>query len=217
MRLLTVPLGPSGGSARPFSSSETPPALPSVSTNGRFETHSRIWPAGTVSSVLLPSSVRTRIQVGSDTRATRRYGEATPPVAACTLGSQGGGAAAREASAVTATPAVAGAEVVPDVAGPGVAAGPGGVLDAGSGVGRDAGALAAVSDGAGSGARRSTRSSRAGCVMSATANNAMPRITSSTKLTRTALRLRASPSVAATGIDKEVAGRGGAGTPPSRP
>src|SRR5437588_12745133 len=138
MRLMTVPLGPSGGSARPFSSSETPPALPSVSTNGRFETHSRIWPAGTVSSVLWPSSVRTRIQVGSDTRATRRYGEATPPVAACTSGSQGGGATARDASAVTATPAVAGAEVVPDVAGPGVAAG--------SGVGRDAGALAAVSD-----------------------------------------------------------------------
>src|SRR5256885_3232120 len=154
MRLMTVPLGPSGGRGRPFSSSDTPPALPSVSTNGRFETHSRICPAGTVSSVLLPSSVRTRIQVGSDTRATRRYGEATPPVAACTSGSQGGGAAAREASALTVTPAVAGAEVVPDVAGPGVAARPGGGLDAGSGRRRRVGALAQGSDRAGPGARR---------------------------------------------------------------
>ena len=42
MRLMTAPLGPSGGRVRPFSSSDTPPALPSVSTNGRFETHSRI-------------------------------------------------------------------------------------------------------------------------------------------------------------------------------
>src|SRR5262249_51346784 len=103
---MTVPLGPSGGSVRPLSSSVTPPALPSVSTNGRFETHSRLCPAGTVSSLLCPSSVRTRIHVASDARAIRRYGDPTPPVAACTPGSHaGGGAAAREGSGVMTAPA----------------------------------------------------------------------------------------------------------------
>src|SRR5947207_3681319 len=99
MRLMTAPLGPSGGSVRPFSSSVTPPALPSVRTNGRFDTHSRVSPAGIVSSVVRPSSVRTRIHVASDTRATSRYGEETPPVAACTFGSHGGAGVAGGGSA----------------------------------------------------------------------------------------------------------------------
>src|SRR5262245_63120257 len=103
---MTVPLGPSGGSVRPLSSSVTPPALPSVRTNGRFETHSRVCPAGTVSSLLCPSSVRTRIQVASDARAMSRYGDPTPPVAAWTPGSHaGGGTAARGGSGVMTAPA----------------------------------------------------------------------------------------------------------------
>ena len=75
---MTVPLGPNDGSDRPLSSKLTPPALPIVMTKGRFETHSRIEPAGTVSSVVRPSSVRTRIHVGSLTRATSRYGVEIP-------------------------------------------------------------------------------------------------------------------------------------------
>src|SRR5215470_613987 len=103
---MTVPLGPSGGSVRPLSSSVTPPALPSVKTNGRSETHSLVWPAGTVSSLLCPSSVRTRIQVASDARAMSRYGDPTPPVAACTWGSQdGAGLAGRGGSGVMTAPA----------------------------------------------------------------------------------------------------------------
>src|SRR2546427_7307097 len=51
-------------------------------TNGRFETHSRISPAGMFSSLIRPSSVRTRTHVNSDVRATSRYDDATPVTAA---------------------------------------------------------------------------------------------------------------------------------------
>jgi hypothetical protein len=259
MRLMTAPLGPSGGRVRPFSSSVTPPALPTVRTNGRFETHSRVWPAGNVSSVLRPSSVRTRIHVASDARATSRYGEATPPVAAWTSGSHGCGVG--RAGSVLAGPAAGvGADVPTGGAGgaagvAGAAGWIGGVVraavsagdvgrggdsrvavadaglagGAGLAVGRAGlvlGALAvgelvvgavavgdpAVADGsdeggtdvtaetdASPGVRRSARSSSGGCVTRATANNATPRTTSSAKLTRTALRLRASLSTTAGG------------------
>ena len=261
MRLMTAPLGPSGGRVRPFSSSVTPPALPTVSTNGRFETHSRVCPAGNVSSVLRPSSVRTRIHVASDARATSRYGEATPPVAAWTSGSHGCGVG--RAGSVLAGPAAGGGTGVPtggEVGAAGVAGAAGwigavvratgsagevglggdggvavaepGLAGAGAGlavgrVGLVLGAVAvgklvlgavaagepAVADGsdeggtevtaetdASPGVRRSARSSRGGCVTTATANNARPRTTSSAKLTRTALRLRASLSTTAGGL-----------------
>src|SRR5262249_51390018 len=93
-REITAPLGPRAGNTRPFSSKLTPPALPTVRTKGPFDTHSRTWPAGTVSSVIRPSSVRTRIHVGSDTRATRRYGdvtEATTPLKSGIAGGADGG------------------------------------------------------------------------------------------------------------------------------
>src|SRR5262249_30903154 len=96
MRWMTAPLGPSGGSARPLSSKLTPPALPTVTTNGRLEIHSRTSPGGMVSSLLRPSSVRTRIHVASFARATRRYGETTDPT---TASSAGAGAAGAEAGA----------------------------------------------------------------------------------------------------------------------
>src|SRR2546422_8367874 len=51
-------------------------------TNGRFETHSRISPAGMFSSLIRPSSVRTRTHVNSDVRATSRYDDAMPVTAA---------------------------------------------------------------------------------------------------------------------------------------
>lgn len=76
---MTVPRAPSGGSARPFSSKATPPALPIVSTNGWLETHSRTSPAGIVSSVIRPSAILTRTHVDSDTRAMSRYGDDTAP------------------------------------------------------------------------------------------------------------------------------------------
>src|SRR2546430_8103322 len=40
-RAIAAPLRPSGGRRWPFSSRVTPPALPMLRTNGRFETHSR--------------------------------------------------------------------------------------------------------------------------------------------------------------------------------
>src|SRR5438445_497356 len=87
---MTAPLAPSAGSGRPFSSKETPPALPMVRTNGRFEIHSRTSPAGTFSSLVRPSSVRTRIHVVSLVRATSRYGD----VASLKPSRFGGGTAA---------------------------------------------------------------------------------------------------------------------------
>src|SRR2546425_3697385 len=65
-------------------------------TNGRFETHSRISPAGMFSSLIRPSSVRTRTHVNSDVRATSRYDDATPVTAAGAgvAGARGVGAAA---------------------------------------------------------------------------------------------------------------------------
>src|SRR5207248_11318220 len=86
---ITTPLGPRDGRARPFSSSFTPPALPTVSVNGPDDVHSRTWPAGIVSSTVCPSAARTRIHVGSTVRATRRY-PGPPPVFGATAG--GGGA-----------------------------------------------------------------------------------------------------------------------------
>src|SRR5207302_9406375 len=76
-RVMTAPLAPSRGIDRPLSSRLTPPALPIVMTNGPFEIHSRISLAGIVSSLVRPSSVRTRIQVVSVVLATSRYGETT--------------------------------------------------------------------------------------------------------------------------------------------
>src|SRR3989441_12982847 len=72
---MTAPLAPSRGIGRPLSSRLTPPALPMVRTKGPLDTHSRTSLAGTVSSLVRPSSVRTRIQVVSVVRATSRYGE----------------------------------------------------------------------------------------------------------------------------------------------
>src|SRR5206468_12356324 len=91
-RAITAPLGPSGGRRRPFTSRVTPPAFPMLRTNGRFEPHSRISPAGMFSSLIRPSSVRTRIHVNSDVRATSRYDEATPVTAVAAAGAGGVGA-----------------------------------------------------------------------------------------------------------------------------
>src|SRR5262245_12692644 len=113
-RGMTVPRDPSGGKIRPFSSSDTPAALPTVRTNGRFETYSRTSPAGMLSSVLRPSSVRTRIHVASVVRATRRYGELTPArpsrfggATACTVGAgprfSDGGTTCTDPTGATAT------------------------------------------------------------------------------------------------------------------
>src|SRR5262249_39906362 len=77
-RVMTEPLTPSRGMGRPLSSRLTPPALPIVMTNGPFETHSRISLAGIVSSLVRPSSVRTRIHVVSVVRAMSRYGSPSP-------------------------------------------------------------------------------------------------------------------------------------------
>src|SRR5256885_15380403 len=89
---MTAPLAPSAGSGRPFSSKETPPALPMVRTNGRLEIHSRTSPGGTFSSLIRPSSVRTRIHVVSLVRATRRYGEEIDPASASSTGATADGA-----------------------------------------------------------------------------------------------------------------------------
>src|SRR5437867_11276279 len=77
IRVMTAPLEPSRGIDRPLSSRLTPPALPMVRTKGPLDTHSRTSLAGIVSSLVRPSSVRTRIQVVSVVRATSRYGETT--------------------------------------------------------------------------------------------------------------------------------------------
>src|SRR6185436_14789655 len=108
MRWMTVPLGPSGGSARPLSSKLTPPALPIVRVNGRFEIHSRTSPGGTFSSLLRPSSVRTRIHVVSFVRATSRYGETTEPTKASSDGVAGGGVTAAVGGAGVAAAGAAG-------------------------------------------------------------------------------------------------------------
>src|SRR5439155_15943127 len=96
-RVTTEPLAPSRGIARPLSSRLTPPALPIVITKGPFEIHSRISLAGIVSSLVRPSSVRTRIHVVSVVRAINRYGEASPRApgaeAAAGAGAAAGGAA----------------------------------------------------------------------------------------------------------------------------
>src|SRR5712664_3281257 len=76
-RVTTAPLAPSRGIGRPLSSRLTPPALPMVRTKGPLDTHSRTSLAGIISSLVRPSSVRTRIQVVSVVRATSRYGETT--------------------------------------------------------------------------------------------------------------------------------------------
>ena len=62
-RWITVPFGPSGGRALPFSATSTPPALPMVTRKRRSAAHSRLAPAGSSSSVTRPSSVWTRIHV----------------------------------------------------------------------------------------------------------------------------------------------------------
>jgi len=112
-RVMTAPLAPSRGIDRPLSSRLTPPALPIVMTNGPFEIHSRISLAGIVSSLVRPSSVRTRIQVVSVVLAMSRYGEATPrTVVAAAVGADGTagiGVAAGGAVAVLGTAGVFGA------------------------------------------------------------------------------------------------------------
>src|SRR5439155_23832784 len=79
---MTTPLAPSGGMGRPLSSRVTPTALPTEMMKGRLDTHSRTCPGGIVSSLVLPSSVRTLIQVSSVVRATSRYDETSPARAA---------------------------------------------------------------------------------------------------------------------------------------
>src|SRR5258705_11089002 len=71
-RVMTAPLAPSRGTGRPLSSRLMPPALPIVRTKGPLDTHSRTSLGAIVSSVVRPSSVRTRIHVVSVVRATRR-------------------------------------------------------------------------------------------------------------------------------------------------
>ena len=97
IRVTTEPLAPSRGTGRPLSSRLTPPAFPIVMTKGPFEIHSRISLAGIVSSLVRPSSVRTRIHVVSVVRAINRYGEASPRApgaeAAAGVGPAVGGAA----------------------------------------------------------------------------------------------------------------------------
>src|SRR5688572_853932 len=218
---MTVPLAPNDGSGRPFSSKLTPPAFPMVITNGRLDTHSRTAPAGTVSSLVRPSSVRTRIHVGSLTRATSRYGVDTPVVAVCTCGIHGRGplGATGGTAAIGGTGAgTGGAPGAADRVGSGGRAG--GDFDAGGGIGRvsGAGVMAATggaeAPGRGLGGMRSTRCSRAGCVTSATAKSATPSTTSRTKLTRMALRVRGSLSVGE--VEAATAPRGGGAATPSR-
>jgi len=123
MRWMTAPLGPSGGSVRPLSSKLTPPALPIVSVNGRLETHSRTSPGGTFSSLIRPSSVRTRIHVVSLLRATRRYGEEIDPASASSTGATADGAttAIGGAAGLAGAVALGGADAPAPVAAPGVA------------------------------------------------------------------------------------------------
>src|SRR5262249_19433922 len=106
-RVMTEPLTPSRGMGRPLSSRLTPPALPIVMTNGPFETHSRISLAGIVSSLVRPSSVRTRIHVVSVVRAMSRYGSLSPRavVAAAMDADEAAGSAAAAGDAVAAPPA----------------------------------------------------------------------------------------------------------------
>src|SRR4051812_47692688 len=119
MRWMTVPLGPNGGSVRPLSSKLTPPALPIVSVKGRLEIHSRTSPGGTFSSLMRPSSVRTRIHVVSLVRATSRYGDEIEPTRPSSAGpgvviAATGGAAA---PAAVEAPDVAGAPGAPGALG----------------------------------------------------------------------------------------------------
>jgi len=72
--------------------------LPIVMTKGPFDTHSRISLGGIVSSLVRPSSVRTRIHVVSVVRAISRYGEPSPRTPAAgaeaVAGAAAGGTAA---------------------------------------------------------------------------------------------------------------------------
>src|SRR5947207_8307594 len=171
-RAIAAPLRPSGGRRWPFSSRVTPPALPMLRTNGRFETHSRTSPAGMFSSLIRPSSMRTRIHVSSDVRATSRYVAATSVTPA-------GAVAGGDAGVWTGAAGVGGR-----IAGRTVGATGSATLE-----GVASGAGAAIGGG---GVRGSTRRSPAGWSASVTAKRATPRTTRSIKLTKTAPRPRAS-------------------------
>src|SRR5215813_6930486 len=115
-RVMTEPLAPSRGMGRPLSSRLTPPALPIVMTNGPFEIHSRISLAGIVSSLVRPSSVRTRIHVVSVVRAIKRYGKPSPRAATVeAVAGEAGAEAVTGAAAGGAAMALA-VEAVPGVA-----------------------------------------------------------------------------------------------------
>src|SRR5262245_1699234 len=152
-RGITAPRAPSGGTMRPFSSSDTPAALPTVRMNGRFETYSRISPAGMLSSVLRPSSVRTRIHVASVVRATRRYGELTPAspsrFGAATVCTVGAGAGFSDGGTTCNDPTGATATLGVTMTGAGVGFGDGGAGGGGGGpaTAGGAGGAAGVTDG----------------------------------------------------------------------
>src|SRR5437870_8327308 len=122
MRWMTAPLGPSGGSVRPLSSKLTPPAFPIVSVNGRLEIHSRTSPGGTFSSLIRPSSVRTRIHVVSLVRATRRYGEEIDPASPSSTGATADGVTTVTGGAAADAVALGGADAPGAAGAPGVAA-----------------------------------------------------------------------------------------------
>src|SRR5438552_898132 len=155
--------------------------------------------------------------MGASVDQDERYcGGRTMRLMTVPLGPSGGDA--RAASAVTAGTGGA-AGVGRTTPGPGAVDDTAGTLAVEGGADADGDVGVGGGDAARSlalGMRRSTRSSRAGCVISATANSAIPRITSSTKLTSTALRLGGSP-LAAGVVPAGAVGRGGGGAPPSRP
>src|SRR5215470_5790117 len=115
-RVTTEPLTPSRGMGRPLSSRLTPPALPIVMTNGPFETHSRISLAGIVSSLVRPSSVRTRIHVVSVVRAINRYGNPSPRAPRVEAGAGEAGAEAVTGAAAGGAGMALAVEAVPGVA-----------------------------------------------------------------------------------------------------
>src|SRR5207249_4045334 len=178
-RVMTEPLAPSRGMGRPLSSRLTPPALPIVITNGPFEIHSRISFAGIVSSLVRPSSVRTRIHVVSVVRAMSRYGKPSPGALGVT---EALGAAPDDCFASWFTPA-----------GCGTGLSAGAAAGAEAGTGDSAGASAAPGNG-GSATRALGSSSpcRPDWSTRVTAKKATPRTRSSMKLTNRVPRARLS-------------------------
>src|SRR4029453_14964982 len=75
---VTGPFPPRAGRAFPFRVTSTPPAFPMVTTKRRSVAHSRLAPAGSSSPTPRPSSVWTRIQLGSTALIPSRWGPEGP-------------------------------------------------------------------------------------------------------------------------------------------